>query len=580
MEIMDSRTPVTPRAVAWFCGAPARWLGVVALLAGCGTDSGVLARVGGGTITRDEFLRAAAAEPNRFPGPPDSARSALLRGLVERELLLQGALLAGLDRGERFADYQRTLEQQMLRERMIRELADGPVAVSPAEVEEYYRWRAEEAHCRLIHTLSAEVARAALDELQRGVDFATVADHFNPPGELSPGGDLGFVTSGTLVGPLDLALRTAPIGRVIGPVEVKRQGWLLMRIEQRRPRAQPPLEAQRAGLAEHLRQRKQYEVLSRAIERMGVAYGVRVIPGGPQEVVGKLLPLAQAMSQQPGGPPLPSRLSPADRATVLAEYHGGTYTLGEAALDLENSQGVRPNLFVLPTVEWWIESQALERVLLLEARRRRLDQEPDFRRQVRDRADQYLLQSFVTDQVLGQVAIGDEDLRDAYRRRADVFVRLQEARLLTVTLPDSTAAARLIESAGAGGTLREVVATASLPVRVGSERVRYPTEQPVWRSLEPRLMRMSPGEYAGPLKTERGWMVAQLVSKEQGTPSYETVQAEIRPYLENEAGEAKRSQRMAVLTDSLRQAIPARMYPERLKYIPWPVTPPIPTSGS
>jgi hypothetical protein len=199
---------------------------------------------------------------------------------------------------------------------------------------------------------------------------------------------------------------------------------------------------------------------------------------------------------------------------------------------------------------------------------------------VRDRAEQYLLESFVTDQVLGRVAIGDEDLRDVYRRRADAFVRLQEARLLTVTLPDSTAAARLIESAGAGGTLREVVATASLPVRVGSERVRFPNVQPVWRNLEPRLMRMSPGEYAGPLKTERGWMVAQLVSKEQGTPSYETVQAEVRPYLEGEAVEAKRRERMAVFTDSLRQTIPIRLDPERLQRVPWPLPSASPAPGS
>ena len=56
----------------------------------------MLARVGNRTILRDDFLSAAQLLSNRYPGPPDSAKVHLLRDLVDREVMVQGALHEGL----------------------------------------------------------------------------------------------------------------------------------------------------------------------------------------------------------------------------------------------------------------------------------------------------------------------------------------------------------------------------------------------------------------------------------------------------------------------------------------------------
>jgi len=543
------------------------------LLAGCGVGRGPLARVGSHTISRDEFLRVARAEQTRYPGAPDSAKARLLDDLIRQHLLIEAAKEAGLYRDSLFLDASRRAGEYILRERMSRELIGGPIAVTPGEVAALYRARAQEARCRIVFAWTADLARIASAELRGGADFAAVANHVNPPGVVPPGGDLGFVVPGTLPLSLDGPLRTAPLGQLIGPLEVPGQGWFLMRVEQRRPRTQPTLEAETPQLAELIRQTKQREVLMRSVDRLRASAGIRVLPGAPERMVARLLPLAQAKEQHPEGPHLVETLSTAEQASVLAEYRGGVYTLGDAATDLENPSGARPNLYMTPVVARWIESQVLNRVLVDEARRRHYDREPEFNTTLSQLQDRVLVEGYVAREVNARVAVTEQELRQAYQRSAPMFTRLEEARLLTATLEDSAVASHLVENAFPGGTLREVVATASLPVRVQSETVRFPSADPVWQTLEPRLLQMTAGEYAGPVRAARGWLVAQLQSKAQGPPSFEALSAQERSYLQGQALDRLRGGRILALTDSLRRVIRVEVHRERLRSIPWPVPP-------
>jgi len=509
------------------------------LLAGCGVGRGPLARVGSHTISRDEFLRVARAEQTRYPGAPDSAKARLLDDLIRQHLLIEAAKEAGLYRDSLFLDASRRAGEYILRERMSRELIGGPIAVTPGEVAALYRARAQEARCRIVFAWTADLARIASAELRGGADFAAVANHVNPPGVVPPGGDLGFVVPGTLPLSLDGPLRTAPLGQLIGPLEVPGQGWFLMR----------------------------------SVDRLRASAGIRVLPGAPERMVARLLPLAQAKEQHPEGPHLVETLSTAEQASVLAEYRGGVYTLGDAATDLENPSGARPNLYMTPVVARWIESQVLNRVLVDEARRRHYDREPEFNTTLSQLQDRVLVEGYVAREVNARVAVTEQELRQAYQRSAPMFTRLEEARLLTATLEDSAVASHLVENAFPGGTLREVVATASLPVRVQSETVRFPSADPVWQTLEPRLLQMTAGEYAGPVRAARGWLVAQLQSKAQGPPSFEALSAQERSYLQGQALDRLRGGRILALTDSLRRVIRVEVHRERLRSIPWPVPP-------
>ena len=541
---------------------------LAALLGGCSKDPGVIARVNQQTITVSQFNEVALGNLQMLAGPPDSAKARLLKDLVDRELLVQGARAAGLDGTPEFGDFRRRTEEQLIREALYQQLLGGPFPVSDAEVRELHGRRAQATRARLIFTHDESAIREAEKALARGDDFATVADRFNPSGQVPPGGDVGFLQSGALLSPLDDLVRTGEPGRVYGPIAAASEGWFIVRIEERRPESQPPLDEARAQLGEMLRQRKQRVAMSRVIEQLSAEHEVVVLPGAAQLLSGRLRPVPGAEAV-PRTPPPPAE---DERPLVLARHRDGAYTLGEAYDDLIGGAG-RIDFAMIPSVERWLRSQTIERAALSEARKRRLADEPGVQRRIRERLNNYLLDGYYQLQVLARISIGPGDFREAYERYRTALVRLRSARVMSVTLADSAEAATLAALAARAPSLREAAVTAAAAARVREETLAFPAESPLWTQLEPQLAGMRPGEIAGPIPTESGWLILQLREKREDAPSFESLPPATVAQLQGVATEIKREARLQVLTDSLRQVFTPVIYEQRLRRLPWPPAP-------
>lgn len=548
---------------------------VASLLSGCSGDRDVLARVGGETITLARFEEAAPNDPRYAEGPADSAKARLLTDLVTRALFLEGARREGLAEFPEVRAFRQRLEQQTLREMLFERLLRGPFAVSEAEVRELYRRRASATRARLIFTDAEGSARQALRDLARGDDFASVADRYNPPGMVPPGGDIGFVQPGAMLPPLDDILRTAPPGRAVGPLPGGVEGWFVVRVEERRSEPQPPLEMVGAQLGAAMRQRKQRVAFLNAVERIRVEHAVSVTHGAPQSIMNRFrLPPGADPSARVAPP------GPDERGQVLARYREGTYTLGEAYDDLLNATDNRPDLAMLPTVERWIETQTLERAALAEARERRIHEEPEFQRRVRNRLDERLLEWYVQRQVAVRIRVEPKDVEAAYQRNKASFTRLEAARVVAVTLRDSAAAATLAEQAGHARTLREAAVMAAAGGQAREQNLTFPAAAPLWTRFEGRLQSMNAGEIAGPYRTPGGWLIVQLLDKRQGAPPFESLPAGARDQLASAAADAKRDQLLGALADSLRSVIrPIESHPDRLRRVPWAPSPAGPTGS-
>jgi peptidylprolyl isomerase/peptidyl-prolyl cis-trans isomerase D len=98
-------------------------------------------------------------------------------------------------------------------------------------------------------------------QLEQGADFATLArEHSDDPGSARRGGDLGWFGRGRMVEPFEEAAFSAPIGRVVGPVET-RFGYHLIEVTGR-----SSVEVQIADLA--MRLAPSLATLNRIQERM------------------------------------------------------------------------------------------------------------------------------------------------------------------------------------------------------------------------------------------------------------------------------------------------------------------------
>jgi len=537
-------------------------------LAGCASDpSRVLARVGNRTLTVDDFVDAAQDHESHYPGPPDTAKAMVLDDMVRATLVLVDAERLGITKEPSVEAARQKIESEETQQALYRRLVPENVPVSEAEVEQIYAWRDQAAHVRVIQCASRGAAYAAANQLAHGARFEDVAERFGIGGG-PPGGDLGYLLPGALLPPLDDLMREAPLHTVLGPIESPGEGWFLMEVLARRNHRQKPLDEQRVVLFDMLRQRKIRAMRVKAQQALRDAYDIRLEPGGAQAMF--------AFFNQPSSDSTRGQLLPGDpRAkTVLGRYgpgaHAQVYTLGEALVDLTEYGRERPNPAMLPTFERWIDGQLLRRAAMLEAKRRRLDQEPEVRRRIQKRIDRQVLDLYYDVEIAHGAEPGPDDLRAAYERSKDEYDVLHRVDLLVATLPDSTTAAEVMNHGGHAPSLREAVAMAAPGARVAAETVPFPNAPPRWKAYQQVFMETAPHGLVGPVKTADGWRVTQVVSKDQAPEPLDRLSSALVETLRQEALEISRDRLFDARVTKLRAEIKSEVYRERLHAVRWP----------
>jgi parvulin-like peptidyl-prolyl isomerase len=393
------------------------------LLAGCSSGPPVLAKVGDRAITVDDFIDVARRSQSQYPGVPDSAKAALLEDLVKRDLMVSEALRRDLFTKEQQAQMLQQAREQIALRDLVEQMAPADAPVSDAEVQALYRQRATEAHALIVFTPDRAACDRALEELRQGADFGATADRFNPPGMTPKGGDLRFVTAGTLLPILDEALSGGPIGKVLGPIESPADGWFLVKVIERRPRQQEPFEQVREMLRQGLQRSKQRVLVSRLQHDLMTRYHVTVEAGAVQALFARFNAPKDTVMVGTSRMPVPATPTPEETRQVLVRFDGadggpGVYTLGDAVLDLQNPSKPPPNWAVMSMIDVWLKSGGLQRVALIEVRRRHLGEEPALARQARAQMENTLLQTAYETLVLNSAMINGDDVQAAYQRHA------------------------------------------------------------------------------------------------------------------------------------------------------------------
>jgi peptidyl-prolyl cis-trans isomerase C len=567
----------SPSAVRPLTVVPAFAL-LAAWLAGCSAGPDVLAKVGDRAITRDEFLDVARRAQGQYPGTGDSAKANLLEDLIKRQMLVMAAEKQGLVDAAHQARLLRETREQFALRALIQRLAPEAVPVSDAELRALYAQRAQEAHALVVFTPDSTTCAQARAEIEGGADFGAVADRFNMTGMTPAHGDLGFRAPGSLVPALDRVVTDEPVGKLIGPVESPGNGWFLVKIVERRARKQEPFDQERDALRQMIQGSKRRTLLDRAHHELLAQYHVRLEPGATQVLFERYNVPKDTISVGRARMPVPAPPTPEEARQVLARYDGtsgkpATYTLGDAVQDLQNEANPHPNFLMTPMIDQWLRTMMLQKVLALETRRRHIEEEPAVIRQARERVNNELLQATYNTLVMSAVTASEADIRAAFERHAAELVQLRNAQLRIASTSDSAAARRAGQAIGRGAGFDEAVRAAGASAQVTESEAHFPTTDPVWSRLESSVVRMKPGETAGPLNLAHGWLMFQVVRKTEIPQPYEQLDQRVKQALEGEALELKRERRLNELTDSLRRQYRPVVNRGRLARIRWPVPP-------
>ncbi len=226
----------------------------------------VVATVNGTDITLGHMIAARERLPEQYQQLPDPVLfTGLLDQLVQQEALRQGR--EGLNRHSTLVIENETRSLQV--SELIQEAVD--TAITEEAIQAAYTARYAEAepeqefHAAHILVETEDEAKAIVEELAGGADFAETAREKSTGPSGPNGGDLGWFSKGMMVPAFEEAVVALEPGAVSEPVQTQ-FGWHVIKLYETRQKDAPPLEDVREEIIIQLQQETVEKVLAAATE--------------------------------------------------------------------------------------------------------------------------------------------------------------------------------------------------------------------------------------------------------------------------------------------------------------------------
>jgi len=230
--------------------------------------SGPVATVNGVAIPQasfDSFINEQKAQ-----GVPDSPelQKAVREELIRREVLIQEAKKAGLDKTPGVVQQMELARQAVLIRAFIQDYVKKHPVTDAQLKAEYDAIRAKmggtEYKTRHILVEKEEEAKAIIENLKKGAKFEELAKQSKDPGSKDNGGDLGWSAPGAYVPPFAEALKKLEKGKTTeAPVKTD-FGWHVIQLQDTRAVEPPPFDT----VKPQLQQRANQQVVEQFISEL------------------------------------------------------------------------------------------------------------------------------------------------------------------------------------------------------------------------------------------------------------------------------------------------------------------------
>jgi peptidyl-prolyl cis-trans isomerase C len=230
----------------------------------------VVARVNGTEIHESDLAMAEDdLGENIHTMEPAAKREQLIAYMTDIVLATQAAEKQNLQDNDEFKRRQAFLRNKMLMGMVLQTRAKD--AVTEEEMKKVYDDAArsmtaeEEVHARHILVESEDEAKAIVEQLKGGADFATLAKEKSKDPGAADGGDLGYFVKGQMVPEFsEVAFKMYP-GQVSNPVKTQ-FGWHVIKVEDRRTRPMPEFEKVKDQIANYVARKAQSEFIAQLRE--------------------------------------------------------------------------------------------------------------------------------------------------------------------------------------------------------------------------------------------------------------------------------------------------------------------------
>ena len=231
----------------------------------------ILASFNGQTITLGEFDQLWEEVPEEYKLQLD--KSMLLDQLISEKLLMQEAKNMGLEEDNVVLEQIKKMTEQILVQVLIeREILDK-VNINDQEVSEYYEQNKEsftekeQVYLYNILLETEEEAQDILEQLKAGGDFSEIAKEKSTGPSAAQGGDLGYLTKGTIIPEIEevvFALEVEELSEVVK----SDYGFHILKITEKKPETVRTLEEVKEEIIQTLLPAKQKEAFDNLLEEL------------------------------------------------------------------------------------------------------------------------------------------------------------------------------------------------------------------------------------------------------------------------------------------------------------------------
>ena len=259
----------------------------------------VLARVGGETITADDFESELSSLPEytqKRMSTTEQKRKHLEK-MIDEILLLQEAERRELDQDEEIKAKVDRYRNRLITEKLYREIASERSKVGDEEILAYYQehkdrfQQKERIRARQILILlppnagpekeaaAKQKAQEALKRVKAGEDFAVVAKAYSEGPAASRGGDLGYFSRGRMVPEFEqIAFSLKDVGDESDLVRTQ-FGFHIIELTGRQPAQELPLEEVKDRIVRQLESSRRREIRQTLAAELREEASVEIVEG-------------------------------------------------------------------------------------------------------------------------------------------------------------------------------------------------------------------------------------------------------------------------------------------------------------
>jgi peptidyl-prolyl cis-trans isomerase C len=242
------------------------------------TDDPVVARVNGAAIYRSDLQALASTLPAQARQQPQAQLyPRLLEQKVAMTLVVQNARKAKLDNEPRVKKMLALADENVLQEAYFDSIIRKEVTEPNirARYDQFIKTAPprDEVHARHILVSSEADAKAIIEQLNKGADFAKLAsEKTNDPAGKASGGDLGYFTQADMVPEFAQAAFALKVGEYTKAPVKTQFGWHVIKLEDRRQGNQPTYEQVAPQIARQMTQ----EIYGAKVKELAAASKIEV----------------------------------------------------------------------------------------------------------------------------------------------------------------------------------------------------------------------------------------------------------------------------------------------------------------